>query len=367
MKPIVITAGGTGGHIFPAEALAKELLERKCSVVFITDKRGKHFSGPLSDLPTYFISAQALTGKKISFKIMSTFKLIWGVMQAFYVLLKVKPKLLVGFGGYASIPATLAAQFLHIPVILHEQNAVLGRANRLLAWKVDTIATSFTPTDRLPKHTKVIETGMPTRPAVLQVKDTPYTPPAKLFNLLIMGGSQGARVFSSVIPQALKALPKKLQSRLVVTQQVRAEDLEAVKQAYEGESFHKVELQSFFTDMPERLAKAHLVISRSGASSLAELAVIGRPSILVPLPIAADDHQTKNAQSFADKSAAWLMVEKDFTAQSLASRLENLMEQPDLLARIAQAAHKLGQPNAAQKLADIVLEQKDAGQKLKNE
>ena len=173
MKPIIITAGGTGGHIFPAEALAKELLERKCQVVFITDKRGKHFSGPLSDLPTYFVSAQALTGKKITFKSASFFKLIWGIMQAFVVLLKVKPQLLVGFGGYASIPATLAAQFLHIPVILHEQNAVLGRANRLLAWKVDTIATSFTPTDRLPKHTQVVETGMPTRPAVLQVKDAP--------------------------------------------------------------------------------------------------------------------------------------------------------------------------------------------------
>ena len=253
MKPIVITAGGTGGHIFPAEALAKELTEKKCPVVFITDKRGKRFSGPLSDLPTYFVAAQALTGKKITFKIASTFKLVWGIMQAFYFLLKIKPQLLVGFGGYASIPATLAAQFLHIPVILHEQNAVLGRANRMLAWKVDTIATSFTPTERLPKHTRVIETGMPTRPAVLQLKNITYTPPAKLFNLLIMGGSQGARVFSSVIPQALKALPSKLKTRLVITQQVRAEDLENVKQAYDGENFHKVELQSFFTDMPEHI------------------------------------------------------------------------------------------------------------------
>ncbi|MBP5160944.1 MAG: undecaprenyldiphospho-muramoylpentapeptide beta-N-acetylglucosaminyltransferase [Alphaproteobacteria bacterium] len=367
MKPIVITAGGTGGHIFPAEALAKELLERNCPLVFITDKRGKHFSGPLSNLPTYFVSAQAMTGKKVLFKIMSVFKLLWGILQSLYFLLKVQPKLLVGFGGYASIPATLAAQFLHIPVILHEQNAVLGRANRLLSWKVNTIATSFMPTERLPKHTTVVETGMPTRPAVLQLKDSTYTPPARLFNLLIMGGSQGARVFSSVIPEALKALPPKLKSRLVITQQVRAEDMEKVQKAYEGESFHKVDLQSFFTDMPERIAKSHLVISRSGSSSLAELAIIGRPSILVPLPIAADDHQTRNAQCFADKNAAWLMVEKDFTAQSLALRVEELMDQPALLKRVAEAAHKLGQPQAAQKLADIVLAQKETRQKPKND
>jgi len=367
MKPIVITAGGTGGHIFPAEALAKELSERQCPLVFITDKRGKNFSGTLSHLPTYFVSAQALTGKKITFKIMSVLKLICGIIQALYVLIKVQPRLLIGFGGYASIPATLAAQFLHIPVILHEQNAVLGRANRLLSWKVDTIATSFTPTDRLPKHANIVETGMPVRPAVLQLQDAPYTPPARLFNLLIMGGSQGARVFSSVIPEALKALPPKMKARLVITQQVRAEDLEKVQKAYANESFHKVELQSFFTDMPERIAKAHLLISRSGSSSLAELAVIGRPSILVPLPIAADDHQTRNAQCFADKSAAWLMVEKDFTPQALASRLEELMNQPALLKRVADTAHKLGQPRAAQKLADIVSKQKEARQKPKNE
>ena len=154
---------------------------------------------------------------------------------------------------------------------------------------------------------------------------------------------------------------------MVITQQVRAEDLEKVQEAYKGETFHKVELQSFFTDMPERIAKAHLVISRSGSSSLAELAIIGRPSILVPLPIAADDHQTRNAQCFADRSAAWLMVEKDFTTQSLASRLEDLMGQPDLLKRVADTAHKLGQPQAAQKLADIVFPQKETGQKLKKE
>ncbi len=356
---IVLTTGGSGGHVFPAQALGAYLQQHKaCDMAFITDKRGqKRVTGALAKLPVYYVCASSVTGKGLFGKMAAAVKLVFGTSQAVRILLKLRPKLVVGFGGYASIPAVLAAQFLHIPVVLHEQNAILGRANRLLARRTRLIATSFTPTQQIPSEIATIQTGMPVRQEVIEKAGTAYPTDREEFRLLIIGGSQGARAFSDLLPKALVALPPELKGKLVLTQQVRLEDMDRVEEEYRNSGIKSLNLSPFFDNIPDLLASAHLVISRSGASSLAEFSMLGRPALLFPLPSAADDHQTANARVWTATGAGWLMVEKNTSAQAVTERMIQLMENPQILQRAAQCAQDAGSKTKADKaLADAIID-----------
>ncbi|MAO54636.1 MAG: undecaprenyldiphospho-muramoylpentapeptide beta-N-acetylglucosaminyltransferase [Rhodospirillaceae bacterium] len=360
MAPLaVLAAGGTGGHVFPAEALAAELSGRGFRLALITDRRGGGFGGALADLETHHIRAGGIAGKRFTARIESVFELGLGMLQARSLLAKLKPDAVIGFGGYASVPTMMAATWAGLATAIHEQNGVLGRANRLLATRVRRIATSIDGTQMIPDaaKSKVRLTGMPVRPAILAARDTAYaeiTDKGPL-NLLVTGGSQGARVLSDVVPAALAALNDNLKKRLTVTQQCRAEDLDRVGKIYDGAGI-KADLKSFFDDVPQRLAAAHLVIARAGASSVAEMTAVGRPSILVPLPHAIDNHQFVNAQAVDEAGAGWLMAEDVFTAERLAGRLASLFENPRHLSHAATAAKRIGRPDAAHALADLVAE-----------
>lgn len=347
---IVLTAGGTGGHVFPAEALAGELARRGFRLALITDRRGHAYRGALADIPTHRIRAGGIAGRGILSKAWSLFEIVIGLVQARALLRRMRPAAVVGFGGYASAPAMLAATRLGIPTAVHEQNAVLGRANRLLARSVSRIATSFAET----RHAgRAVLTGMPVRPPVAALACAPYPAFDGAIRLVVIGGSQGARVLSEVVPAALARLPEDLRRRIEVSQQCRPEDLEAVRAAYAGTGIAAT-LESFFGDIPERLAKAHLAIARSGSSTVAELQVIGRPAILVPYPFATDDHQTANAQAVAAAGGGWLVPQPEFTAETLAARLAALLDSPESLAEAAAHARAAGMPDAAARLADLV-------------
>jgi UDP-N-acetylglucosamine--N-acetylmuramyl-(pentapeptide) pyrophosphoryl-undecaprenol N-acetylglucosamine transferase len=338
---ILLAAGGTGGHVFPAEALAGTLLERGYRLGLVTDKRGHAYGGTLGALETYRISAGGIAGRSPLAKLKAVAELGIGVLQARGLLGRLAPAAIVGFGGYASLPTVVAASLAGIPAALHEQNAVLGRANRLLAGRVCRIATSYADVRYVDERlkAKVTQTGMPVRAAVGALRDTPYPALGEdgPIRLLVLGGSQGARVLSEVIPAALAALPEGLRARIEISQQCRPEDLEAVRAAYAGTGIAAT-LESFFTDVPERMAASHLVIARSGASTVAELTALGRPAILVPYPHAIDDHQTANAHAIEDAGGAWLMPQGAFTPEALAARLESLFTQPGTLARAAGCA-----------------------------
>ena len=355
---IILAAGGTGGHVFPAEALATELAGRDCRLALITDRRGGAYSGVLGNLETYRIRAGGVAGKRIVALLQSGPELAIGLIQARGLLKKLKPDVVVGFGGYASVPTMLAACLGGFRTAIHEQNAVLGRANRLLAPRVDRVATCFDLVEGLPDGAegKVTLTGMPVRPSILAVEDAAY--PAidddGPFRLLVIGGSQGARVLSDVVPAAVKALPEALRRRLEIVQQCRPEDLDRVRAAY-AEIGAKAELASFFDDVPERLAAAHLVIARAGASTVAEVTAVGRPSLLVPYPYATDDHQARNAHAVDEAGAGWLLPEPAFTPDALAGRIESLLCMPVVLERTAANAKRLGRPDAAKTLAELVL------------
>jgi UDP-N-acetylglucosamine--N-acetylmuramyl-(pentapeptide) pyrophosphoryl-undecaprenol N-acetylglucosamine transferase len=352
---IVLAAGGTGGHVFPAEALAAELLRRGFRLALITDRRGKAYGGALGEVTTHRISAGGLAGRGVLGLIGGAVELVVGLFQARRLLKQLRPAAVVGFGGYAAFPTMFAARQLRIPTALHEQNAVLGRANRAVAPGCRRICTAYPAVKFLGKlANRATLTGMPVRPAVAGMRDRPYQPPADHgpLRLLVLGGSQGARVLSQVIPAALARLPQELRERLHIAQQCRPEDLEAVRAAYAGAGID-AELESFFSDVPERLADAHLVICRSGASTMGELTVIGRPSILVPYPHAIDDHQTANAQSLDAAGGAILMPQSAFTAEALAARLQALLANPQALADMADRARAAGHPDAAVRLADV--------------
>jgi UDP-N-acetylglucosamine--N-acetylmuramyl-(pentapeptide) pyrophosphoryl-undecaprenol N-acetylglucosamine transferase len=355
--PVILAAGGTGGHMFPAEALARELLARGQRVVLITDRRGKAFGEALPEVEVHRIRASSF-GSGILGKIRGVIELSFGALQTRRLIAKLKPSAVVGFGGYPSVPTVLLAQRARVPTVLHEQNAVLGRANRLAAPGAVRIATSFAAVSAV-KHAdagKLMFTGNPVRPNVIAVRDLPY--PALEdggeVRLLVVGGSQGARIFSEIVPEALGLLPDTLRRRIRIAQQCRPEDIEAAKAAF-AEAGIAAELSTFFRDVPERLAACHLAVCRSGASTVAELAAVGRPAILVPYPYAMDDHQTANAQAVANAGGAWLMPQTAFTPQALAARLKALLDLPATLTKAAEAAHARGATDAASRLADIVL------------
>ncbi|MBT7954146.1 MAG: undecaprenyldiphospho-muramoylpentapeptide beta-N-acetylglucosaminyltransferase, partial [Rhodospirillaceae bacterium] len=316
-KPLVVlAAGGTGGHVFPAEALAAELSSRGYRLALVTDQRGGDLSGRLGELETHRVRAGGIAGKGVFARILSVFELMIGTLQAWFLLRRLKPAVVVGFGGYASVPTMLAAAYSGTKAAIHEQNAVLGRANRLLASRVETIATSFDKVSEIPEDAKpnVIVTGMPVRPAVTIVRDRAYPTLGSDddVNLAVFGGSQGAHIFSVVVPEAMKQLDENLRSRIRITQQSRPEDIDQVKSAYRAIDVD-ADLSTFFNDVPDRIAAAHLVICRSGASSIAELTTIGRPAILVPYRHAVDDHQSRNAHAVDEVGGGWLIPEDAFT------------------------------------------------------
>jgi UDP-N-acetylglucosamine--N-acetylmuramyl-(pentapeptide) pyrophosphoryl-undecaprenol N-acetylglucosamine transferase len=361
---IVLAAGGTGGHVFPAEALARELAARGHRLAIVTDRRGTAFGGPLGEIETHRIHAAAVTGRGSWRKARAVAQLGLGTIEAARLLRGLEPAAVVGFGGYASVPTMLAARHYGIATVMHEQNAVLGRANRLLAARVDRIATCFERVAGIAAEhrAKVTRTGNPVRPAIASLGDRPYPTPARdgPLSVLVLGGSQGAHVFSTVLPAALERLPAGLRARLRVTQQCREADLAATGAAYRAIGV-EADLAAFFADVPERLAGAHLLICRAGASTLAELAAAGRPAILAPYPFATDDHQTMNARALADAGGGWILPHGDFTAEAVAQRLEALLAHPETLAVAARAARTLGVPHAAQHLADLVTELVSAG------
>ncbi|MGB0749434.1 MAG: undecaprenyldiphospho-muramoylpentapeptide beta-N-acetylglucosaminyltransferase [Magnetospiraceae bacterium] len=355
---ILLAAGGTGGHVFPAEALAESLLARGCRLALVTDKRGSAYGGRLGAMDTYRIRAGGIAGRSLINRLRAMVDLGLGVVQAFLLLARLRPAAVVGFGGYASFPTVKAATLRKVPTVIHEQNAVLGRANRMLAKSVSRVALAFPETKFAPADAaKVQHVGMPVRPAILAAREAAYAAPepGQPLRILVMGGSQGAAVFSAIVPQAVALLPEGQQQRLHISQQCRPEDLDKVTSDYAALSA-TTELRTFFEDVPDRLAAAHLVITRSGASSLAEVMVVGRPSILVPYPYAIDDHQTANARALGAAGGAWLLSGDAFTAQALADYLTQFLAQPETLAATAAVARGAGVPDAAGRLADCVLE-----------
>lgn len=354
---VVLAAGGTGGHVFPASALAAELTRRNVRLALLTDRRGDGFGGFLDSVETYHIAAGGIAGKSPWRRAVSLGKISIGVLQSLRLLRRLLPDAVVGFGGYAAVPSMLAASQVGLRTVIHEQNAVLGRANRLLAPRVMRIATSFESPQGVPTaaRDKIRHTGMPIRPAVAQVRGQPY-PVLRTgdpIRLLVLGGSQGARVLSNVVPAAIAEIDPALRARLRIAQHCRPEDIERVRAAYGGIGV-AAELSAFFDDVPERLAAAHLLIARAGASTVAEITTVGRPAILVPFRHAIDDHQTVNAQAIDNAGAGWLIPEPTFTPATLSSRLASLFTNPITLETAAACSRAAGRPDAAVQLADVV-------------
>jgi len=351
---VVLAAGGTGGHMFPAEALAGALIERGLRVALVTDMRGAAFGDALPAVATYRIRASRLR-RDLMDRLHAVIEMALGGWDARRLLRNLKPAVVVGFGGYPSMPTVIAAALQKIPVVLHEQNALLGRANRRLAPRARAIATSFEAVKGLSPQTPAVVVGNPVRPGIVGVRDLPYNPPSPdgPVSILIMGGSQGARIFSDVVPAAAALLPPALKARLRIVQQCRPEDIEAVESTFRDIGI-AAELSTFFSDMPRRLADCHLAVARSGASTVAELGVAGRPAILVPYPFATDDHQTLNAHAFARGGAGWVIGQREFTPEALAAHLEGLMRNPEKLGVAAGAARREGRPAAARDFAQLI-------------
>lgn len=358
-KPLIfaIAAGGTGGHMFPAGALAKELKRRGHRIVLISDPRGLQYSDLFEGVESHLVESGTFALGGLSGKIKTFFALAKGTLKAGWLLIKLSPAGVIGFGGYPVVPTMAAARLLSIPYCLHEQNAILGRANRALAGAARAIAISFEKTGKIrPGNlTKTYLTGNPVRREIAALGRKPYPSLGAdhVIRLLVMGGSQGAAVFSEIVPEALSILPKAVRGRLQVTQQCRQKDLERVKKAYKSHGI-AAEVFPFIQDIPGRLLWAHLVIGRAGASTLFELTAAGRPSILVPFPSAMDDHQSANAAFLKGAGAAWVFAEKEFTSPALAKLVQRLVVNQTLLKAAAGAALGIGRPEAAERLADLV-------------
>jgi UDP-N-acetylglucosamine--N-acetylmuramyl-(pentapeptide) pyrophosphoryl-undecaprenol N-acetylglucosamine transferase len=354
---VALAAGGTGGHLFPAQALAEVLRDRGHDVHLITDERVREYGKNFPASETHVIPSASLSLSKPLRVPGNAMRLLSGVVRARSLLKATRPSAVVGFGGYPSLPPLWAATMLGIPSIVHEQNAVLGRANKLLSARVTAIATSFEKVFRLTPaaEAKVVLTGNPVRQTALRFAGAVYpaTDAASPIKIVVFGGSQGARFFSDVMGEAVGLLAVPLRNRLIITQQCREEDLARVKQLYEALSV-PAKLAHFFSNMPEEIAGAHLVVCRSGASSIAELGVIGRPAILVPLPHAIDNDQQKNAESFEKAGAGYIRAQSELTPAALAALLEQLLSHPQALKEAAEAAVRHGKPDAAEKLADLV-------------
>ncbi|MCW2315255.1 UDP-N-acetylglucosamine-N-acetylmuramylpentapeptide N-acetylglucosamine transferase [Rhodoblastus acidophilus] len=355
---ILVAAGGTGGHLFPASALASALAAKGARVRLATDERAMKFTEGFPAEAVHEIDSGTPTGGGFGDKMLALLKLANGVLESFNLCGELKPRAIVAFGGYPTVPPALGANLRGVPLVLHEQNAVIGRANRFLAGRAKVIASGFPTLDGLPIDLKsrVAYVGNPMRPAVLEAARVPYPGfDDQKLRLLVTGGSQGARVFSDVVPEAMALLNEAERARIVLTQQVREEDLPRVKEAYAKLKI-AAEVSPFFADLPKRIASAHLVIGRSGASTVSELALIGRPSILVPFPHALDADQAANAAHLSACNAAEVVRQINFTPAGLADRLRQALAAPQDLTKRAQAARSVGVSDAADRLAFLTLQ-----------
>ena len=353
---ITLAAGGTGGHMVPAHALAAELKARGHGVMLVTDDRGARIPGLFDDVPTHLLPAGRLGGGPIG--LLKAVRAVLAGRRAAKALYRAhKPDAVVGFGGYPAFPALLGASSCNVPTVIHEQNAVLGRVNRWVAGDATAIATAYPDVERLKRayRGKVHLVGNPVRESVARLGTMPFpeyddTAPLKL---LVTGGSQGASILGTVVPDGLGLLPQRLRNRLQLVQQCRADDIEAVRGKYAALSI-PAELLTYIEDMPDRLAEAHLVIARAGASTIAELTAAGRPAILIPLPSATDDHQTANAREMARAGGARLIPQDEFTPELLAAQIEAIAGDAQALANAASRALSVGLPHATHNLADLV-------------
>ena len=356
---VMLAAGGTGGHLFPALALAQELKRRGIPVDLITDMRGDRYGSNFPARTIFQVPSATINGRSPVAAANTGLTLAKGVAKARQILSDVNPKAVIGFGGYPSLPPMLAARMRGIPTAIHEQNAVLGRANRFLSRRVTAIATSFQGVKGIDvgSASKVRFTGNPVRDIVLEWSREAYKAPSESgpFQILVFGGSQGARFFSDMVPAVLATYSPQARAALRIVQQARQEDVARVEQAYAQAGIHAY-VQAFFSNLPEAMSEAHLVIGRAGASTIAELTVMGRPSILVPLPNAIDNDQLTNARRLADVGAAVCLEQKDITGERLAMAIGQLLEAPDKLAAMADAARGAGRPNAVVLLANLVEE-----------
>jgi UDP-N-acetylglucosamine--N-acetylmuramyl-(pentapeptide) pyrophosphoryl-undecaprenol N-acetylglucosamine transferase len=352
----LIAAGGTGGHMFPAQALAELLLAEGWRVKLSTDDRGARYAGGFPEAVQRSVVKSATTARGgIAGKLSAPFKIVAGVMSAQAEFRRDRPSVVIGFGGYPTIPALSAAVTAGLPRMIHEQNGVMGKVNRIFAGRVQKIACGTWPT-ALPDGVTGIHTGNPVRATVLEYAAAPYNQPgAGPWHLLIIGGSQGARVLSDVVPVAIAALPDEIRGRLQVSHQARSEDMERVTAAYAAAGI-EADVQPFFTDVPQRLARAQLVISRSGASSIADITVIGRPAILIPFAAATGDHQSANAQALGEAGAALVHPESVLDAEGLTRDIRAILGNPAQAQAMADAALSLARPDAARRLYELVTE-----------
>lgn len=352
----LLAAGGTGGHIIPAFALGAELIARGHHVALVTDERGTKIPGCPDKMATHILPAGRLSGGPIGW--ISAARSIWrGRDMAKQLCESFGPSAVIGFGGYPAFPALLGAFASNVPTLVHEQNAVLGRVNRLVARKVNAIVTAYPDIKRLSARdvTKVHMLGNPVREEVFRLRDEGYPPLDEegIFRVLVTGGSQGASILSEVVPDGLARLPLNLRRRLQVTQQCRAEDIDQVRKTY-AEHQIPAELATYLPDLPERLGWSHLVIARAGASTIAELTCAGRPAILVPLPSATDNHQAHNVKQMVDAGGARAISQDNFTPVELAKQIQKIALQPGALENAARAAFGCGHPNAVADIADLV-------------
>jgi UDP-N-acetylglucosamine--N-acetylmuramyl-(pentapeptide) pyrophosphoryl-undecaprenol N-acetylglucosamine transferase len=354
-RSILLAAGGTGGHVFPAIAVAEELMARGHTVALATDARGTNLGKSLVGVDVHQISASGVRGGLMA-KMSAAVSIGVGVLQARRLFRKIRPECVIGFGGYPSVPTMIAATSRGLPTIIHEQNAVLGRANRLVSKRMTAIAISFAETSGIAVASdgNVVLTGNPVRAAFSAVRDQGYPPigpNGKGVKIFVMGGSQGATVLSEVIPRALQEMPETLRRRFAITQQCRAEDIDNVRRIYAKAGVY-ADLATFFDDVPNRMAAAHIVITRAGASTVAELAEAGRPAIVIPYPHAMDDHQTANARAVEASGAGWLIPQAGFTPEALTIRLKSFVNLENILIDAAKCAHDFGGSSAAAALAD---------------
>ena len=356
-KKLVLAAGGSGGHLFPALALADELRQRGHSIYLATDSRGNKYNIDFSECQIFQIPSATITTKAPLPLINTISKLGRGIFKANKVLNQISASAVIGFGGYPSFPTVVAALLRGVPTVIHEQNAVLGRANRMLSKHVNMIATSFEKVKFINADLsdKVYVTGNPVRQIVIDSANRIYRAPlvGDTINVPVFGGSQGARFLSEVVPPALSSLPRQTRKRLIVTQQCRSEDLYDVKRTYRKADIFS-NCAPFFSDLPHKMALAHLVICRSGASTIAELSVIGCPSILVPLPNAVDNDQLENAKTLTQAGAAWCIEQNELNVEELINTLKTILELPLKLENAAAAARRMGCSDSVNKLADLI-------------
>ena len=362
-RPMLVAAGGTGGHLFPAEALAAALIKRGIAVHLATDRRAERYGGGAFAADAIHIIASATVRGRNPLALAGTAAMLgFGLAQAWTLIGRLDPAAVIGFGGYPTVPPVLAAVWRGVPSLIHDANAVIGRANRLLAPRVDAIGTTFPEVFRAEPvlAAKATLTGNPVRPAVVAAAAKPYPATHDPFRLLVFGGSQGARIMADIVPAAVGLLDAGLRTRLSVVQQAREEDIDRVRKTYAGVAV-AADIAPFFADLPERMAASHLIVSRSGASTVAELSAIGRPAILVPLPHALDQDQFANAGVLAGVGGAVRLVQDEFTPQRLAAEIAALAAAPERLNKMAAAARTVGRLDAAERLADLVLKVAERG------